>query len=693
MGVPESVLEGLDPEQRAAATAVRGPVCILAGAGTGKTRAITHRIAYAVLSDAVPAGQVLAVTFTNRAAGEMRGRLRTLGVPRVQARTFHAAALRQLTYFWPRTVGGPPPKVIDSKLALIADAARSLGLSLATPELRDAAGEIEWAKVTQVRPRGYPAAAERAGRRTPLPASDVASLYDAYEALRRDRHLLDFEAMIELTVAILTEHPDAATEVHDRYRYFVVDEYQDVNPIQKLLLDVWLGGRHDVCVVGDPNQTIYSFTGATSDFLLDFPREHPDATVVELVRDYRSTPQVVRLASGILRGADGPGRRRGPDLVAQRASGPEPTFSEHDHEDAEAADVARQVREVLDAGVPAREIAVLYRINAQSQPYEQAFAEAGIPYIVRGAERFFERPEVRQATVLLRAAARGGESDQGLVTAVRHTLSAAGLTDQPPAAAGAARERWESLTALTQLAEDLRSDDPEADLDTYVTELEARAAAQHAPVLDGATLASLHAAKGLEWDAVFLVGLVDGLVPIVYAETRDQVEEERRLLYVGTTRARERLALSWSRARAEGGRNRPPSRFLDGLVPGGGAAGGPHRRRRPAGRGTAAVSCRICGRGLTAPFEHKLGRCGHCPADVDEVLLGRLKQWRIEVSQEQRVPAYVVFTDATLEAIAERRPASERELLAIAGVGRTKLERYGPAVLDLCAATDSPPRP
>ncbi|MQA86854.1 MAG: AAA family ATPase [Streptosporangiales bacterium] len=695
VGTPEVVLEALDPEQRAAATAVRGPVCILAGAGTGKTRAITHRIAYAVLSGAVPPGQVLAVTFTARAAGEMRSRLRELGVSGVQARTFHAAALRQLSYFWPRTVGGPPPKVIESKLSLIAEAARSSGaaqMSLGSSDLRDVASEIEWAKVTQVRPRNYPEAAARAGRKPPVPASDLATLYDAYEQLRRERHLLDFEAMLELTAAILGEHPEAAAEVRERYRYFVVDEYQDVNPIQKLLLDMWLGGRRDVCVVGDPNQTIYSFTGATSEYLLTFGKEHPDATMIRLVRDYRSTPQVVRLAGDILRWADGAAARSGVELVAQRPDGPEPLFAEHEDEAAEAADVARQVRGLIDAGVPAREIAVLFRINAQSQSYEQAFAEAGVPYMVRGAERFFDRPEVRQAMVLLRGAVRGGAEAGDLVTSVRHALSAAGLTDEPPAGSGTARERWESLSALVQLAEDLRASHPDVDLAGYVAELEARAASQHAPTLDGTTLASLHAAKGLEWDAVFLVGLVEGVLPIIYAETPEQVEEERRLLYVGATRARTRLALSWALARSEDGRqNRRPSRFVEGLWPGATRRG---RRGVPGSRAGAArrptvVPCRVCGRPLASPAEHKLGRCAGCPADVDELLLDRLREWRLEVSREQRVPAYVIFTDATLQAIAERRPADELGLLAIPGVGRVKLERYGAAVLELCGSDGS----
>jgi DNA helicase-2/ATP-dependent DNA helicase PcrA len=696
--VNTTVLDGLDPEQRAVAEAVRGPVCVLAGAGTGKTRAITHRIAHAVLTGIVSPQRVLAVTFTTRAAGELRGRLRELGAPGVQARTFHAAALRQLTYFWPKVIGGEPPKIIDSKIGLIADAARACRLSFGRTELRDIATEVEWAKVTQLRPEDYPAAVAKHARKSPVDPVDVARIYTMYETLRRERNLLDFEGMLELTAAVLTEHDDVAHQVREQYRYFVVDEYQDVNPLQKLLLDTWLGGRDDLCVVGDPNQTIYSFTGATPAYLLGFTEEHPGAAVVRLVRDYRSTPQVVALANGVLARAGAAARSHKLALIAQRDDGPEPVFNEYDDEVAEAEDVARQTGKLIENGVPAREIAVLFRINAQSENFEQAFAEAGIPYIVRGAERFFDRPAVREAVVRLRGAARAGadaETDgTGLIATVRHVLSGMGFTDKAPDGTGAAREKWESLAALAQLAETFTlggdpptppreaAANPQAELAAFVAELEERAAVQHAPPLEGVTLASLHAAKGLEWDAVFLAGLVDGTLPIIHAETPEQIEEERRLLYVGVTRARAHLALSWALSRSPGGRRaRRPSRFLDGLAPQT-ATPAPARMDRTRRRGgTGPQPCRVCGRALTAALERKLGRCEGCPSDLDEALFARLKAWRLEVAREQKVPAYVVFTDATLQAIAEHKPADAGELSAIPGVGAVKLERYGAAVL------------
>ncbi|MFF4992216.1 ATP-dependent DNA helicase UvrD2 [Streptosporangium saharense] len=693
--VTDDVLAGLDPEQRAVAEAVRGPVCVLAGAGTGKTRAITHRVAHAVRTGVVDAQSVLAVTFTTRAAGELRQRLRALGAPGVQARTFHAAALRQLTYFWPRVIGGDPPKVIESKLPLLADAFRLVRRAPDRSELRDVASEIEWAKATQIGPEDYAEAARKAGRTPPMPAEEVFRLFDAYERLRRDRHLVDFETILELTAAVMTEHREVATQIRQQYRYFVVDEYQDVNPLQKLLLDTWLGGRDDLCVVGDPNQTIYSFTGATPRYLTGFPVEHPDAAVIRLVRDYRSTPQVVALANGLLDRSKSPHRLT---LVAQRPEGPEPTFTEYDDEQAEAAGVARAIRALVDGGVPAREIAVLFRVNAQSEAYEQALTTAGVPYLLRGADRFFERPEVRHAVVLLRGAARSAARDDELASTVNDILAGIGLTPVPPGGGGA-REKWESLKALADLAEDMSATG--ADLAAFVAELERRAGEQHAPPVDGVTLASLHSAKGLEWDAVFLVGMTEGMMPIVYAKTPEQIEEERRLLYVGVTRAREHLALSWALARSPGGhRSRRPSRFLDGLTgrPSGGSgrtasafaafvskgSGSSTERRRVA----VPVNCRVCGRTLVAAAEQKLGRCTTCPADYDEALLESLRTWRASVAKEAKVPVYVVFTDVTLQAIAERAPVTERDLLSITGIGRVKMDRYGEAVLALCRAAD-----
>jgi DNA helicase-2/ATP-dependent DNA helicase PcrA len=566
---PDAVLGSLDPEQREVALVSRGPVCVLAGAGTGKTRAVAHRIAYSAATGTTDPARVLAVTFTTRAAGELRARLRQLGaaVPgagleRVQARTFHSAALRQLTHFWPGAVGGPVPQVIDSKIGLVAEAARRLRLSAGLPELRDATAEVEWAKVTQVRPDDYAAASAKAGRSGPFSADQLARLYAAYEELRRERHVIDFESVLELTAAILTQDPAAAAAMRDRYESFVVDEYQDVNPLQKLLLDAWLGDRDDLCVVGDPRQTIYSFTGATPSYLTGFAAEFPDARVIKLVRNYRSTPQVVALANRISAG----GALGGAPLAAQLAAGPAPRFTEYADEPAECAAVARQAGALIAAGTPPGEIAVLVRINAQTQGFEQALADAGVPFQLRGAERFFERPEVRQAVALLRGAARSASAQDVPAAQVRPVLAGLGLAPQPPAGRGVARDRWESLAVVAQLADDFFAAHPAATLASLAQELAERSASGHAPAAPGVTIGSLHAAKGLEWTAVFLPGLTDGTLPIVHAQSADAIAEEQRLFYVGVTRAREQLFLSWALARSPGSpRRRKPSRFLAGL--------------------------------------------------------------------------------------------------------------------------------
>jgi len=688
--MPSAALAGLDPEQREAALTVRGPVCILAGAGTGKTRTITSRIAHAVATGAVPAGQLLAVTFTARAAGEMRGRLRELGVVGVQARTFHAAALRQLGYFWPRVVGGSPPQIVDSKLRLVGQACSRLGLPTDRTSLRDLSGEIEWAKATLVQPAGYAAAAAKAGRETPREPAQVAAVYEAYQAATSRAGLVDFEDLLLLTAAAIEDHRDVAEEVRSRYRHFVVDEYQDVNPLQQRLLEAWLGGRDDVCVVGDAAQTIYTFTGASPSYLIDFPRRYPGASVVRLERDYRSTPQVVTLANRVLEAGSAPAGTR-LRLVGQRPNGPEPRFAEYDDEPAEAAAVAARCAALLAGGTPASEIAVLFRTNAQSEAYESALADAGVPYLVRGGERFFERSEIREALLLLRGAARSVPDDGvPLADTVRDVLAGAGWAAQNQPAGGAARERWESLAALVQLATDLDDGAGSVGVRELVADLEQRAAAQHAPTVQGVTLASLHAAKGLEWDAVFLVGLTEGTVPIVHADTPERIEEERRLLYVGITRAREHLQLSWALSRSTGGRrSRRPSRFLDGLSAAtrrgrGFGPGGAGDAERPAGAGRrrarATASCRVCGRTLLGG-SRTLGRCPTCPADRDEELFDRMRAWRAELARSTGVPAYVIFTDATLTALAERRPASAGELAQVPGVGPAKLDRYGADVL------------
>ncbi|OBI46201.1 ATP-dependent DNA helicase [Mycobacterium colombiense] len=695
--VADPLTAGLDDEQREAVLAPRGPVCVLAGAGTGKTRTITHRIAQLVASGHVAAGQVLAVTFTQRAAGEMRSRLRMIdaaagadtAVGAVSALTFHAAAHRQLRYFWPRVVGDTGWQLLDSKFAVVARAASRARINASTDDVRDLAGEIEWAKASLIGPEEYPAAVAAAARDIPLDAARVATVYAAYEALKArgdNVTLLDFDDLLLHTAAAIENDPAVAEEFRDRYRCFVVDEYQDVTPLQQRVLAAWLGERDDLTVVGDANQTIYSFTGASPRFLLDFSRRFPDATVVRLERDYRSTPQVVSLANQVIAAARGRVAGSKLHLVGQRPPGPAPSFHEHPDEPAEAAAVAASIKRLIESGTPPSEIAVLYRVNAQSEIYEEALTEAGIAYQVRGGEGFFNRQEIKQALLALhRAAERGAEGP--LPDVVRAILEPLGLTAEEPVGTRA-RERWEALTALAELVDDEVAQRPQLELPGLVAELRTRADSRHPPVVQGVALASLHAAKGLEWDAVFLVGLADGTLPISHALAHgaesEAVEEERRLLYVGITRARIHLGLSWALARSPGGRQgRKPSRFLNGIAPQARADAAPNKSRR--NRATA-TRCRICNNNLTTPAAVMLRRCETCAGDVDEDLLLRLKAWRLDIAKEQKVPAYVVFTDNTLIAIAELRPGDEDALIAIPGIGARKLEQYGPDVLELVRA-------
>ena len=671
---PLDLLAALDPEQRRVAEALRGPVRVLAGAGTGKTRAITHRIAHGVHTGVYAPTEVLAVTFTTRAAGEMRGRLRELGAGAVQARTFHSAALRQLRYFWPHVHGTELPTLIASKIGLLATAARRQRLATDQALLRDVASEIEWAKVSNVHPDDYARVATARGRSvTGQDADTVGRVFGSYEEVKRGQGRMDMEDVLLLTAGMLSEDERVAAQVRRQYKWFVVDEFQDVSPIQSALLDLWLGGRDELCVVGDPAQTIYSFAGANAAYLRDFPTKFPATTSIELVRNYRSSPEVVAAANALLAGSDS----RGVELRAQRPSGPAVSFTPQPDEVAEAESVATRIARLRDQGRTLGEVAVLFRINAQSEAYEDALSGRGIPYVVRGAARFFDRPEVREAVTRLRGAARSGEGTELLET-VRGTLAGMGWVAEAPTTRGQTRDRWESWQALVDQAAEFARDETH-DLGAFVDDLDRRAAEQHAPVADGVTLATFHAAKGLEWDSVFLCGLQDGTMPITYADTPAAVEEERRLLYVGMTRARIDLTLSWSLARNPGGRgNRRPSRFLDPLLP------DDHPVAPVAARNRKVLSCRECGKPLASGAEKKRGRCTDCPASYDEALFDRLREWRKDRAADEKVPAFVVFTDATLQLIAEHKPVTEQALLRINGIGRAKVDRYGDDVLSLC---------
>ncbi|GAA4670620.1 ATP-dependent helicase [Frondihabitans cladoniiphilus] len=556
------LIAGLDDQQRLAAETLLGPVCLLAGAGTGKTRAITHRIAYGVATGVYAPNRVMALTFTSRAAAELRGRLRQLGAGGVAARTFHAAALSQLAYFWPQTMGGTMPRLLDGKAKLLAHASETLRLRLDTASLRDLSAEIEWRKVSRLTMEEYAAALPKRGLPQNVTPEQALDLHQAYEDLKDARRQLDFEDVLLATAGMLELEPRVAQQVREQYRFFVVDEYQDVSPLQQDLLELWLGDRNDVCVVGDASQTIYSFAGASADFLLGFGSRYDEATVLRLEQNYRSARPIVETANELMRGRPG-ALHLSPVAEAQ---GPAPQVTDHLTDVSEARAVAESIAEEIRQGAAPESIAVLFRVNVQAANLERALADLGIQTRLHGGARFFDLREVKQALMMLKGAAVSIVGEP-LFKTVSDVLRSLGWSQEPPEQRGAVRDKWESLNALMGLAEG----SPEGTtLRQFVDELFARQAGQHEPTMAAVTLATLHSAKGLEWRSVYVVGLSEGYLPISYATTFEAVDEERRLLYVGITRARERLQLSWSHAgqgfggSSRGGERRP-SRFLEEL--------------------------------------------------------------------------------------------------------------------------------
>jgi len=668
----DSLLSDLDPAQREAVTLTSGPLCILAGAGSGKTRVISRRVAYALATGVVRARDVLVVTFTDKAATEMRSRLADLGQPGVTAATFHAAALRQLRHFRPRLSGTDPPGIVESKVPILAPLARSLPGGYRYLAVRDLAAEIEWAKARRIEPGAYVERATAIGRDGPLPPDLMAGLYRRYETALERAGLIDFEDMLARTVELIESNDAVATEVRDRYRWFSVDEYQDTNPLQAGLLDAWLGGRQDLAVVGDEDQTIYTFTGATSEYLTGFANRYPTARSVTLETNYRSTPEVLDLANRVLaagrRALDErePGKPARPPkrLVAVLGPGPAPSIAGFGSDDDERAGIVRTIRELAGSRVPYGSMAILVRTNAQLPPIENVLGAAGIPFHVRG-EGFFARPEVRRALAAIRSLTRAGE-DGPLVDAVADSLERAlGVSRDASPEGEAAIERHAALMTLTEMAETLVRADPAAGPTAFLAELERRTAIEAGGAATGVELLTYHRAKGLEWDAVFLPALEEGGLPIRQATEPAELAEERRLLYVGITRARRHLWLSWATRRTgatgrEGRRSR--SRFLDGLVP------APARRPlassngSDAGNGSRTASARVD------------------PADRSP-LSNALRAWRTARARADAIAPFIVFHDSTIEAIAERRPRSIAELRRVPGIGPVKIDRYGEEII------------
>jgi DNA helicase-2/ATP-dependent DNA helicase PcrA len=676
---PERFLDDLDPEQESAVRATSGPVAIHAGAGSGKTRVISRRTAYAIATGVVPADQVLVVTFTDKAATEMVERLRGLGLRGVTARTFHAHALSQLAYFWPLTHDGAPmPSILaDRERGLLMwRLARALPGNYRFTPSKDLADEIGWAKARRVTPKTYEREAAATKREPPNPVDLFVRAFADYERGKQRANQLDFDDLLTHTADLLEQDASAARTVRDRKRWFSVDEYQDTNPLQQALLELWLGDRDDLCVVGDEDQTIYSFTGATSDYLTAFVERHPGAREITLSRNYRSSPEILVLANRLL-AADGSGRDK--QLVATKPSGPTPTIERRMNADVELSHLVADIRRLTAEGTAPAEIAILVRTNAQIPPIEAALTRARIPFQVRG-QRFFERSEIRDAVRLakrLPATIRGSQLLAAFDAGLRRDLGfdaddgggAAGLRAGPGTGRGAeARERTASLALLLQIAGEAVGARHDIDREGLVADFEARAAAEADGSADGVNLLTLHRANGLEWDAVLLPQLEDGTIPIKQAETDDELAEERRLLYVGITRARRYLGLSWAERRpGQGDREsrRHPSPFLVAL------------RERPA---RAQLDAR--GRHVTTLPSAPMS-AGRRSRDVTDPLMAALKAWRLDAARSDGVPAYVVAPDALLEEIVDQRPMTIPALRRVKGMGPSRLARYGQELLEI----------
>ncbi|MEX2274807.1 MAG: ATP-dependent DNA helicase UvrD2 [Actinomycetota bacterium] len=647
----EEVLAGLNPAQREAALAVRGPVAILAGAGTGKTTTITRRIAAQVLTRTFRPEQLLAVTFSEKAARELKDRLAKLGVPGVEARTFHAAALSHLSRLWEPNVGEPLPDVLDSKAPVVASLANSLPPPYKFYPRREISGEIEWAKNRMVGSDGYLAELERTGHQPPIPSDLMARMFEGYERRKTSMRKLDFEDMLGLAVRLFDEHPSAIAAVRERYGAFTVDEYQDVNPLQQALLDRWLSDRDEICVVGDDYQTIYGFTGASPDHLLSFPERFPHAHVVPLEENYRSTPQVLALANRLVPRLGGFEKK----LRASCEAGPDPLIRSHPDPVAEVDAVVADVRRLHDEGVAYEEMAVLYRINARSEPFEEEFVTASIPYQVRDGA-FLRRPGPRSVLQQLKRADVAGDP----VRLVAQATASVGYDPdgEPESEDEAARQL--DLARLRALAEEFATANPSGDLAEFVSELSRRFSTERSG--RGVHLLTYHRAKGLEWDVVFLPRLLDGELPFRAARSKADPDEERRLLYVGLTRARRVLTLSWPLDDRKGA-----SPFLTEL------GIRPAREERRSARERT---------------RNGEGSNGKTAAPTDDPMFDALREWRRKRASEDGVPAYVIFHDSTLASIAQERPRSRAALSTISGIGPTKLDRYGDDVIDLVATAD-----
>lgn len=648
------ILAPLDNDQREVATYFGAPISVIAGAGTGKTRAITHRIAYGVAAGHYQAQNILAVTFTNKAAGELQYRLAKLGLPKIQARTFHAAALRQISYFWDSVVGKPFPSIVENTFSLVATALKKARIDPESAVIRDVVNEINWLKVSNLSISDYPNY-QREIRKSL--AVDFPKIFENYEKLKFQQGVIDFNDVLLLAVGLLAENPDIQREIQGQYRHFIVDEYQDVSPIQHRLLTLWLGERDDICGVGDPAQTIHSYAGASAKYLLNFTKYHSGAVILKLGYNYRCSKGIMDLGNNLAKQVGGI------SLNAISETGKNPIFLSYLSPEMEAEAL---VDWIAEAKYPRAEIAVLARTRSQLALVEAALAKHNIPYFVQKGDRFFERNEIKAA---LRSFYQRVDVELPPLENFMSALQAIGWQTEAPESQGAARERWESWQALLAITKGILAKNPQFRSTDLAKELQRRESVLVKDQFQAVNLATIHAAKGLEWKAVALISVHDNSIPYLLAKSAAELAEEKRLLYVGITRAKAELRISWVGK---------ISRFLADYYRG--------EENLSKLRGTQLTKiCLACGDRLSKTSERKLGYHIGCCKELNHELYQELKEWRKATAATAKIPAFVVFTDSTLLAIAKNMPQTVAELLAIPGIGKQKLQLYAAQVLSLCS--------
>ncbi len=678
------LLAGLDENQRLAVEAVKGRVAIIATAGSGKTRVITNRIAYAIETKAQESETGLALTFTNKAASEIRGRLARLRIPPVAAATFHATALRQLSHFWPQVIGGKMWNVISTKTSLIEEAATSARISLNDFTRRGVIGEIEWAKSSGLDAEGY----LKLNRQVEdITSQMIVDIWGRYTENAKRKQVLDFEDILQLNLGMLASFPDVLQQVRSRYTWFTVDEFQDVTPLQNSLLAQWVGNRNELCVVGDPAQTIYTFAGANSNFLQDFKQSHPETLQIELNRTYRCPESICQIANNLMNQSATPS-----SMVSAKSVSGTVELKHYSDEEAEAVEIANQIAALIDGGVDPREIAVLLRINSMSQVLEIAFTDLNIPFTMRGLSRFFERPEVKQMLLDLRVGSYVS-SGIGLVEAVTQVATLHGWTPSPKYSSENARSKWESLSALINVAEDLKAHNPNAGFEEYFAEIAHRTNENHDPQAAAVTISTIHTAKGLEWDHVFIPSVVEGILPFDPKRSPENAEEERRLFYVAMTRAKEAVRISTTRSRL--GFENAPSRFLNSVGTTAEVFSAPLNQPKisaPASRPELKVEkCRNCNQGINQVRELALKKCTACEKKTSKVkfsesVIKGLKSWREDYAKQAEMLPWLLLSDLAIDSLAEFQPTSIEELSEIHGINSAKVDVIGQELLMVIAA-------